>query len=103
MTAVEPRFGASILVGGGLYPWKRSPETDVFNFLPRVRVPTLMINGRHDYFFAVDTSQEPMFSLLGTAEKEHVLFDSGHAPSEKSDLERRMLSWLDRYLGPVMR
>jgi dienelactone hydrolase len=101
MTAVEPRFKASLLVAGGLYSLKRPPEADVINFLPRVRVPTLMINGRHDYFFPVDTSQEPMFRLLGTGQKEHVLFESGHSPSETGEVQRRLLEWLDRYLGPV--
>jgi hypothetical protein len=42
-----------------------------------------------------------MFKLLGTGEKEHVLFESGHAPSETGEVHRRMLAWLDHHLGPV--
>src|SRR3989442_968093 len=49
MTAVEPRFKASILFGGCLYVWRRRPGPDAFNFLTPASLPTLMINGRH-YF-----------------------------------------------------
>jgi dienelactone hydrolase len=101
ITAVEPRFRASLLVGGGLYSWRRAQGAEVVNFLSHVRVPTLMINGRNDYYFPVDTSQEPMFRMLGTNQKDYVLFESGHAPSERGEVNRRLLSWLDRYLGPV--
>jgi dienelactone hydrolase len=105
MTAVEPRFRASVLLGGGLYPWKRPAEADIFNFLPRVRVPTLMINGRHDFFFQVDQSQQPMFQWLGTnvEDKKYRLYESAHIPVERDQYRGEMLAWLDRYLGPVSR
>jgi tRNA A-37 threonylcarbamoyl transferase component Bud32 len=105
MTAVERRFRASILVGGGLYFWSRPPELEPFNFLPRVRTPTLMINGRHDMWFPVDRSQEPMFRLLGVdeSEKRHRIFDSGHVPTEWGEVVKEILDWLDRHLGPVTR
>jgi len=103
MTAVEPRFKASILLGGGLYVWRRPPESDAFNFLPRVSVPTLMINGRHDFYFPFETSQAPMFRLLGApaAEKRHRVFESGHVPTERQEVMKEILDWLDRYLGPA--
>lgn len=105
MTAVEPRFKASILLGGGLFPWRRPPESDPFNFALRVKVPTLMINGRHDFYFPLETSQEPMFRLLGTppAEKRHRVFESGHVPTERDAVIEEILEWLDRYLGVVTR
>jgi eukaryotic-like serine/threonine-protein kinase len=105
MTALEPRFKASVLLGGGLYFWRRPPESEAFNFLPRVTVPTLMINGRHDFFFQHETSQVPMFRWLGTppADKRHAVFDSGHIPSERHEMMKEILEWLDRYLGPVGR
>ncbi|HUF08228.1 MAG TPA: protein kinase [Rhodothermales bacterium] len=105
MTAVNPRFQASILLGGGLYFWHRPPESEVFNFLPRSKVPTLMINGRHDFFFPVETSQNPMFDLLGTpaAHKRHRVLESGHVPLERNEIIKESLDWLDRYLGSVKR
>lgn len=103
MTALEPRFKASVLLGGGLYSWRWTPDTDPLNFLSRVRAPTLMINGRHDYFFPVETSQRPMFDRLGTpaSDKAHRIFESGHVPSERQQFIKEILDWLDKYLGPV--
>jgi len=105
MTAIERRFKASVLLGGGLFFWRRPPESDVFNFLPRVKVPTLMINGRHDFYFQYETSQLPMFHWLGTpaADKRHAVFESGHVPTERQEVMKEILDWLDRYLGPVRR
>jgi pimeloyl-ACP methyl ester carboxylesterase len=103
MTAVEPRFRASILLAGGLHSQRRPPESEAFNFLPRVKVPTLMLNGRHDFFHPVETSQVPMFDLIGTplADKRRREFASGHVPTERLEVIKEMLDWLDRYLGPV--
>jgi dienelactone hydrolase len=103
MIAVEPRIRASILVGGGLYHWRRPPESEALNFLPRVNIPTLMLNGRYDFFFSSKTSQGLMFDLLGTApaDKKHRIFESGHIPAERQEVIKEILDWLDRYLGPV--
>jgi len=103
MTALEPRFKASVLLAGGLYPLRRPPEVDPLHFLPRVTVPTLMLNGKDDFFFPLMSSQTPMFQLLGTpsADKRHRIFDSGHVPAERSELIREIVGWLDRYLGTV--
>jgi formylglycine-generating enzyme required for sulfatase activity/tRNA A-37 threonylcarbamoyl transferase component Bud32/pimeloyl-ACP methyl ester carboxylesterase len=103
MTALEPRFKASVLLSGGLYSWRRPPESEPFNFLPRVRVPTLMINGRHDFFFPVERSQDEMYRRLGTPpeHKVHKVFPSGHIPAERNAVVREVLDWLDRYLGSV--
>lgn len=102
MTTVEPRFKASVLVAGGL-PFERLPsEIEPLNFAPRVQIPTLMLNGRDDFMFPVNSSQLPLFRLLGVPEpqKRHVLFDSGHVPPTNA-VVKESLDWLDRYLGPT--
>lgn len=102
MTAVEPRFKASVLVGGGL-PFEKLPsEIEPFNFAPRVKTPTLMVNGQQDFIFPVESSQDPLFRTLGVADadKRHVTLDSGHIPP-REPLIKESLDWLDRYLGPV--
>jgi dipeptidyl aminopeptidase/acylaminoacyl peptidase len=102
MTAIEPRFKASILLAGGL-PFEKLPsEIEPLNFATRVKVPTLMLNGRNDFMFPVESSQLPLFHLLGVpgSRKRHVLFDSGHIPPDKPVM-KESLDWLDRYLGPV--
>ncbi|MFI5120275.1 MAG: SUMF1/EgtB/PvdO family nonheme iron enzyme [Thermoanaerobaculia bacterium] len=104
MLAVEGRFKAAILVSGGLDPWSTIPEAEPFNFLGRVRIPVLMLNGRYDHRFPVEAAQLPFFRSLGTPEKDkkHVIYDSGHSPPRKEFI-RETLDWLDKYLGPVKR
>jgi dienelactone hydrolase/predicted Ser/Thr protein kinase len=101
-SAVEDRFRVLILAHGGLPSASRAPEVDEFNFLPRVTVPTLMINGRYDHVFPVEPSQKPFFDLLGTpaGDKAHLILEGGHS-SPRQKLIKAVLGWLDRYLGPV--
>jgi eukaryotic-like serine/threonine-protein kinase len=103
-TAVERRFAASILVGGGLQSLPHLPEVDPPNHAPRVRVPTLMINGRHDFMTPYERSQRPLYDLLGTpdTDKDLKVFETGHVPDSR-DVIRESNLWLDRYLGPVHR
>jgi pimeloyl-ACP methyl ester carboxylesterase len=102
LSAVEPRFKASVLVGGGL-PFEKLPsEIEPINFAPRVKIPTLMVNGQDDFIFPLESSQVPLFRLLGvpSTEKRHAVFESGHLPPFQPTV-KESLDWLDRYLGPV--
>lgn len=100
--AVENRIKAIVLNVGGMEMHKALPEADQLNFLPRVVQPVLMLNGKHDMFFPVETSQKPMFHLLGTPKekKKMIIYDSGHLVP-RSDFVKETLSWFDAYLGPV--
>jgi formylglycine-generating enzyme required for sulfatase activity/dienelactone hydrolase len=102
LPALESRLKASVLVCGGFYFQPTVPEVDQINFAPRVTIPTLMLNGRFDFYYPVESSQQPMFQLLGTSpeHKRHVLFDAGH-DVPKDELVKEVRQWLDRYLGPV--
>ncbi|MEO6238090.1 MAG: protein kinase [Vicinamibacterales bacterium] len=102
-TAIEPRFKASVLSGGGMSETRRPVEIDPITFAPRVRVPTLMVNGRFDFSNPVETMQRPLFDLLGTppADKRHEVLEGGHIPVRMHDVIRVILDWYDRYLGPV--
>jgi formylglycine-generating enzyme required for sulfatase activity/predicted Ser/Thr protein kinase/dienelactone hydrolase len=102
MPAIEERLKLAILYVAGLDQTKAFPEADQINFLPRVTVPTLMLNGQYDFYFPVETSQKPMFDLLGTPpeHKRQVIYPSSHfAP--RTELIKETLAWLDKYLGPV--
>jgi pimeloyl-ACP methyl ester carboxylesterase len=83
-------------------PLRSMPEVDPFNFVSRVRIPVIMLNGRYDHYFPVETSQRPMFVLLGTpaADKKWVVYDGGHFVP-RDQLVKETLAWLDRYLGDV--
>jgi dienelactone hydrolase len=98
--AVEPRFHAAVLWSGGFPASTKLPEIDEINFAPRVKTPVLMLNGRQDFTFPIETSQEPMFRWLGTpaADKKHTIYEGGHVfPFAR--VIRDSLDWLDRYLG----
>jgi len=102
MMAIEPRLRVGVLIGGGLEMQKTLPEADPFNFAPRVHQPVLLADGRYDFFFPVETSQDPFFKALGTPaqNKRHVVFEAGHTtPTDL--LIKEVLDWLDHYLGPA--
>ncbi|HXW08065.1 MAG TPA: protein kinase [Vicinamibacterales bacterium] len=102
MVAMEPRLKLAIFQVGGFYFQHARPEAEAINFAPRVRVPSLMLNGRYDFFFPVDTSQRFMFQLLGTDEphKRWVVYDTSHA-LPRTESMNETLAWLDKYFGPV--
>ena len=102
-TAVDTRLEASVLLaGGGVLQQTVRPEMDVVNFAPRSRVPTLMINGHDDFMVPLD-HQLRLFRLLGApdADKRHARLEGGHIPSDRREIMRETLDWLDQYLGPV--
>ncbi|MCH7474957.1 MAG: hypothetical protein IIA27_09825, partial [Gemmatimonadetes bacterium] len=98
-----PRIKAGISLTGGL--WSRfMPEVDPFNFLGAVRAPFLLLGSQWDPIFPLQTSQKPMFELLGTPpqDKEWFIYDGGsHYLMPVDIVARESLAWLDRYLGPV--
>lgn len=103
MPAIEPRIRANILYVAGLCFQRALPEADQLNYVTRVTQPTLMLNGELDFFFPAETSQQPMFDLLGTppTDKRRLTYERGHTVP-KTDLIRESVAWLDRYLGPVV-
>lgn len=100
--ALDTRIKACILALGGLNYEQTLPEVDTINFLPRIKQPVLMLNGRYDFYFPVDTNQEPFFRLLGSRkdQKKHLIYDTGHN-IPRNELIKETLNWLDDYLGPV--
>ncbi len=102
MLASEPRFKSVVLITGGLAGSTSSPNN---RMVSRINVPVLLLAGRYDYVFPVETSQNPFMDLLATADKDkrHVVFEAGHLPLPRSELIRETLAWLDRYQGPVVR
>jgi serine/threonine protein kinase/pimeloyl-ACP methyl ester carboxylesterase len=101
----ENRLKAAALASVGLYfDSNRLPEIDPFNFLTHFQVPTLMMNGRSDFDFPIETSVDPMFQLLGAAEKDkrQLFWNGGHGDlKEAREVVQEILVWFDRYLGPV--
>jgi dienelactone hydrolase len=102
--AVEDRLQTSVLVSGGFFPIPTRPEVQQINYVSRIKIPTLMLNGKYDTIFPHETSIKPMFDLLGSPKnhKELKLYETDHIPP-RNELIKETLAWLDRYLGPVNR
>ena len=100
--AVEKRIKTCVLCVAGLDFRKTLPEVDAINYITRVTQPVLMLNGQYDFFFPMETSQRPMFELLGTPvnDKSWRTYEGSHSVPQ-SELIRETLDWLDTYLGPV--
>ena len=76
---------------------------DAINYVSRITMPVLMLNGEFDYLFSVETYQKPPFERLGAPveDKRYRTFDAGHVPLPRNQVLRETLDWLDKYLGPV--
>jgi formylglycine-generating enzyme required for sulfatase activity/dienelactone hydrolase/predicted Ser/Thr protein kinase len=100
--ALDTRIKVNLLALGGLQYERSLPEVDIINFLPHVKQPTLMLNGRYDFYFPVVSNQEPFFRLLGSPkdQKKHLIYETGHN-IPRNELIKENLNWLDQYLGPV--
>ena len=100
--AVEPRIKVCILALGGLDFHRSLPEVDTINFISRVKQPVLMLNGHYDFFFPVESTQDPFYRLLGSRkdQKKRLLYETGHI-IPRNELIKETLNWLDQYLGPV--
>ena len=100
--AVEKRIHAAVLHAPGFMMHKMLPEADPLNFLPRVQIPLLMLNGENDAAFPLEATRNPMYNLLGTPEKDKniIRYPGGHLVS-RTELMKESLFWFDKYLGPV--
>jgi dienelactone hydrolase len=98
--AVEGRVKVSILVTGGFWgnPY---PEVDAINYLPRIKIPVLMLNGKYDFTIPLESAVKPFFDFLGTPEtdKRLCIYETDHYVP-RSDMIRETLAWLDKYFGP---
>jgi dienelactone hydrolase/tRNA A-37 threonylcarbamoyl transferase component Bud32 len=102
--AIEPRLKTAVLNVAGISARELRAEEDPVNFLPRIRMPVLMLSGRYDSVFPFETSQKPFLRLLGSppGDKQQILFDGGHF-LPRTMMVAESLKWLDRYLGPIVR
>jgi eukaryotic-like serine/threonine-protein kinase len=108
--AIENRFRIAVLVAGGalredplmLQGGESFPESYPLTYLPRIKVPVLMMNGEYDMIFPLEIAARPFFDMIGTQEaiKKFVIFPGGHTVP-RAEMISESLDWFDRYLGPV--
>ena len=101
--AVEDRLKLSVLGVPGMYSYNKAlPEADIINYITRVKIPVLMMNGRYDNVLVYDKDVYPMYQLFGTPEKDKLLklYDTGHYLPQ-TQLIKETLAWLEKYWGPT--
>jgi formylglycine-generating enzyme required for sulfatase activity/dienelactone hydrolase len=103
-TLLQDRLKTAVFLDGGYFFEPPPPGADQAEFVTRMKIPVLMVNGRYDFTFPLDKSQNPFFAMLGTPEqdKRHVVLDTPHDVTEqRPQLTKTVLDWLDHYLGRV--
>ena len=103
-TLLQDRLKTSIFLDGGYFLFPPTPGNDQADFAPRLKIPVLMVNGRYDYSFSLDRSQNPLFAMLGTpaGDRSHLVLETPHDVTEqRPQLVKAVLDWLDHYLGRV--
>jgi dienelactone hydrolase len=102
ISAVEERIKLAILIRGGLFKGWRYPEAEGITYIPRVKIPVLMLNGKYDIIFPLETNVKPMIDLLGTPDEHKVLkvYETDHFVPRNAMINET-LNWLDKYFGPV--
>jgi hypothetical protein len=99
--AIEERLKVNVLIVGG-FNGALLPQVHAINYVSRIRIPTLMLNGRYDLRYNIDINVTPFYKLLGTPEKDKQLkiYPTDHWVP-KSEIMKETLNWLDKYLGPA--
>jgi dienelactone hydrolase len=95
--AVEGRLKVNILIVGGL-----SGDGTHVSYVSRIKIPTLMLNGKYDYTFPYEKSVLPFYNFLGTPaqDKKLIPYDTDHYVP-KNEMIKEVLAWCDKYFGPV--
>ncbi len=103
-TEAQDRLRTAIFLDGGYFLDGAPAGGDPADFIPRMKKPVLMVNGRYDATFSYEDAQLPMFRMLGTpaADKHHLILETAHdVTTQRPVLVRNVLDWLDKYLGRV--
>ena len=109
LLAMEPGVKAAVLLAGGLEGAMSNgdtlpPEIDSATYAPRTKAAVLMLNGRSDIRFPYESSQVPLFNLLGSppGKKKHKTYPGGHSVlGWYDDMVKDTHDWFDEQFGPV--
>ena len=79
-TLLQDRVKTAIFLDGGYFLFPLPAGSDQADFAPRMKKPVLMVNGRYDFSFPLEKSQNPLFAMLGTPDqdKRHAVLDTPH-------------------------
>jgi hypothetical protein len=98
LLAIDDRVQCAVLYVAGLSFQKSKKEVEAYLYTSRITMPVLMLNGEFDQFFPLETSQIPMFKLIGTKkeDKKHYVSKTGHFVP-RDILIKEHLQWLKKY------
>jgi eukaryotic-like serine/threonine-protein kinase len=101
LTAIETRYKTLVFESAGLEKDFRTriAETSPIKFASQIKTQKLVINGRYDETFPLNTDAKPLFKLLREPKK-IVLYDGGHIPTVEFFVPT-VNNWLDETLGNV--
>jgi dipeptidyl aminopeptidase/acylaminoacyl peptidase len=71
------------------------------NYVSRIDVPLLMLNGEYDTILNYEHSAKPMAELVATPPQDLRLraYPTDHIPP-KAEYVKEILDWLDKHFGP---
>jgi dipeptidyl aminopeptidase/acylaminoacyl peptidase len=93
--SVEDRLKVNILILAGL-----KGNEEMVSYVSRIKIPTLMLNGKYDYTFPLEKSIKLFYDLRGTTKKELLFYDTDHYVPQ-NEMIKEVLAWCDMYLGTV--
>lgn len=109
MLGVDDRIRVGAFILGSYQFWYSVPypEVEMKNFVPRIDIPILSINGEHDYRYYEEARVSPLVDLLGTPKEHqrHMRFPGGHGMYGVFHHQARthITEWFDRYFGPPVK
>lgn len=95
LTALEPRYRSVCFISAGA-PRKflsTFPGASPVNYAPHISTRKLVINGRYDETFPLETDLRPLYALMPEPKRLEIL-ETGHA-LPLPDLVRELNTWLD--------
>jgi eukaryotic-like serine/threonine-protein kinase len=97
--AVERRIKLAIVNAFGLSGNKNYPEYYHINYLPRIKIPMLMLSGKYDFDWNFET-QRLFYEWLGTSpnDKKWLAYEAVHGVP-LIEMQKESLPWLDKYFG----
>lgn len=100
--ALDDRFRAAVFMGAGIDERIQPtlPEANSVNFLPRVSVPKLVLNGAQDEEHPWRTRGQAFWNLLREPKELVLVPGAGHLPPDEARTPA-INAFLDRTLGPV--
>ena len=95
--ALTEQLKGAILMSGNLPNFYESSFADAMNYLPRIDMPVLMLNGKYDTIVSSEEALlEKRMEFLGTPDKDktQIIYEAGHVQFPKHLFEKDVADWL---------